>query len=82
MDSAGFDATGCCWLIHKPLRGLFLEVRMFQEYPKVIYRGEEYVVVFSSQEEKEKAAEGFGVSQEKAQEPAKRKPGRPKKVEQ
>lgn len=55
---------------------------MFQEYPKVIYRGEEYVVVFSSQEEKEKAAEGFGVSQEKAQEPAKRKPGRPKKAEQ
>lgn len=54
---------------------------MFQEYPKCLYRGEEHVVVFSAEEEEDKAQEGYGVSQEKAQEPAKRKPGR-KKAEQ
>jgi hypothetical protein len=52
---------------------------MFQEYPKCIYRGEEYVVVFSAAEEAEKHKEGYGVPEEKE---VKRKPGRPKKVEQ
>ena len=50
---------------------------MYQEYPKVIYRGEEYVIVFCAEEEAVKKEEGYGVPQEK--EPEKRKPGRPKK---
>lgn len=52
---------------------------MFQEFPKCIYRGEEYVVVFSAEEEAEKREEGFGVPEEK--EEVRRKPGRPKKVD-
>lgn len=52
---------------------------MFQEFPKCIYRGEEYVVVFSAEEEAEKQKEGYGVTEEKQE---KRKPGRPRKVEQ
>jgi len=57
----------------------FLSHAMFQEFPKCIYRGEEYVVVFNAEEEAEKQKEGYGVPEEKAE---KRKPGRPRKVEQ
>lgn len=52
---------------------------MFQEFPKCLYRGEEYVIVFNADEEAEKGAEGYGVPEEKE---VKRKPGRPRKVEQ
>lgn len=52
---------------------------MFQEFPKCIYRGEEYVIVFNAEEEKAKNVEGYGVPEEKE---VKRKPGRPRKVEE
>lgn len=58
-----------------------------QEFPKLLYKGgfigAEYVIVQNEAEEAD--AEGYEVANlelaEESQEPAKRKPGRPKKVD-
>lgn len=74
-----------------PSEGLFLEVCMFQRFPLCMYlRGDvlsDYVIVYDEEQAAAKRQDGFaeaGEPQEKAPdepaEPAKRKPGRPRKV--
>ena len=45
---------------------------MFQEFPKVLYRGEEHKVVFDAQEEKQFLALGYALTYGEPQEKAKR----------
>lgn len=56
---------------------------MFQEFPKALSKGDDWIVVFNSQEESNRRADGYKFARDEEDTPEpKRKPGRPPKAKE